>query len=380
MTDWAAFTGFTGLVLAVLLSLAHLSRGIPHRDGVDSLSLDDNADERAPPTRRSDSLASDALSNDAESTPEPRPRERNDDRVENGSRPDSPRTDAVQTEPNHGEATRGDSRRTNQTRTDAGRSDSIPGDSTSNSTPQNSTNSQESVERHESAALAESQSLEPLEPTDNTESADSSATEPTMPDLGASSADLPPHLLLANVAISQALLGGLLGLGAWYAQIPPAALGLSFADVPTKLALGVALGVSLYAVNRLGSSVSKQFGFAPDEELRASLTPQSTMGWVLLFVVALPLIAGFEELLFRGALVGAVAAGFDVSPWLMASLSSVAFGLGHGAQGRLGIVVTGLLGFVLAAAFVLTESLLVVVVAHYLVNALEFVGHELLGW
>lgn len=51
-----------------------------------------------------------------------------------------------------------------------------------------------------------------------------------------------------------------------------------------------------------------------------------------------------------------------------------------GAQGRLGIIVTGLLGFVLAAAFVLTESLLVVVVAHYLVNALEFAGHELFGW
>ncbi|MCH7661371.1 MAG: CPBP family intramembrane metalloprotease domain-containing protein, partial [Euryarchaeota archaeon] len=38
-----------------------------------------------------------------------------------------------------------------------------------------------------------------------------------------------------------------------------------------------------------------------------------------------------------------------------------------------------MLGFVLAAAFILTESLLVVVVAHYLVNALEFVVHEGFG-
>jgi membrane protease YdiL (CAAX protease family) len=44
-----------------------------------------------------------------------------------------------------------------------------------------------------------------------------------------------------------------------------------------------------------------------------------------------------------------------------------------------GVVVTGVLGFVLAAAFVLTGSLLAVVVAHYLVNALEFVVHEGLG-
>jgi hypothetical protein len=43
------------------------------------------------------------------------------------------------------------------------------------------------------------------------------------------------------------------------------------------------------------------------------------------------------------------------------------------------IVVTGGLGFVLAGAFIITGSFLVVFVAHYLVNALEFLVHELLG-
>jgi membrane protease YdiL (CAAX protease family) len=60
----------------------------------------------------------------------------------------------------------------------------------------------------------------------------------------------------------------------------------------------------------------------------------------------------------------------------LAACSSVAFAFGHGAQGRAGIVVTGALGFVLAAAFVVTGSLVTVVVAHYLVNALEFVVNE----
>jgi membrane protease YdiL (CAAX protease family) len=78
-------------------------------------------------------------------------------------------------------------------------------------------------------------------------------------------------------------------------------------------------------------------------------------------------------------LVGGFAAGFGLSPWPLAVLSSVAFALGHGAQGPLGMVVTGLLGFALAAAFVLTGSLLAVVVAHYLVNALEFLGAEYRG-
>jgi membrane protease YdiL (CAAX protease family) len=90
----------------------------------------------------------------------------------------------------------------------------------------------------------------------------------------------------------------------------------------------------------------------------------------------LPLIAGFEEFLFRGVLVGALSTGFGLSPWALAVASSAAFALGHGAQGPAGVVVTGTLGFVLAAAFVLTGSLLVVVVAHYLVNALEFLVHE----
>jgi membrane protease YdiL (CAAX protease family) len=91
----------------------------------------------------------------------------------------------------------------------------------------------------------------------------------------------------------------------------------------------------------------------------------------------LPLIALSEELLFRAALIGVPAAGFAVSPWLLAVGSSLLFALGHGAQGRVGIVVTGVLGFALAAGYILTGSLLVVVAAHYVVNAMEFLLHEL---
>jgi membrane protease YdiL (CAAX protease family) len=177
--------------------------------------------------------------------------------------------------------------------------------------------------------------------------------------------------MLANVAVSQGIFASLLLLAAWYTSIPAAALGV---DVPTldALALGIALGLTLFAVNELGTYV----GLGGGETLRTSLAPDTAVGWAALLLLVLPLVAGFEELLFRGVLVGAVAAGFGVSPWLLAVLSSVAFALGHGAQGPTGVVVTGLFGFVLAAAFVLTGSLLVVVVAHYLVNALEFLVNE----
>jgi len=183
--------------------------------------------------------------------------------------------------------------------------------------------------------------------------------------------------LLANVAVSQGAFGCLLLAGAWFTEIPIAAFGVSAPVVsPETVGVGIALGGGLYVANEFGATVGERLGVGADEGLREALAPGSLGGWAVLLFVVLPIIAGFEELLFRGVLVGVFAAGFGLSPWLLAALSSVAFALGHGAQGPAGVVVTGVLGFVLAAAFVLTGSLLVVVVAHYLVNALEFVVHE----
>ncbi|MFC7204338.1 CPBP family intramembrane glutamic endopeptidase [Haloferax namakaokahaiae] len=309
MTEWATFAGFTGVVLTVLLSLAHLSRDVPS----------DIADARGESSRA-----------------------------------------------------RGESRRT-ETGLDTRRADSAP-DFDTDETRADGFDIQPATPEHATEFFPVGVNVTHLSEQDLGAAGYDS---PSAPNPGA---DIPPYVLLANVIVGQALLGALLAMGAWYSGIPLSALGLSSADLPTMVGLGIALGLSLYAANRVGATASRQFGFAPDESLRASLTPESTRGWLLLFLVALPLIAGFEELLFRGALIGAAAAGFGLSPWLMAALSSVAFGIGHGAQGRLGILVTGLLGFVLGAAFVLTGSLVVVIVAHYLVNALEFVGHELFDW
>ncbi|QOS10939.1 Abi/CAAX domain protein [Haloferax gibbonsii] len=347
MTDWAAFAGFTGLVLAVLLSLAHLSRGVPHAEGTGSDALDAPA---APGDGASDSDSRATAAGDSVSTA-----------AESDETDHSAELDTVSLA-------------------------SFSVDSTDASPrPESSTPAEGDVadDDHADVDAGPESDSEPESDADSdraTPPGVTAAPVSAVSERSGSAEDLPPHLLLANVALSQAFLGGFLGLGAWYAGVPAAALGLSAADLPTQLAVGAGLGLALYGANRVGSTVSERFGVAPDEAVRESLTPRTTAGWVFLFAVALPLIAGFEELLFRGALVGAVAAGFDVSPWLMAAVSSAAFGAGHGAQGRLGIIVTGLLGFVLAAAFVLTESLLVVVVAHYLVNALEFAGHELFGW
>ena len=186
-----------------------------------------------------------------------------------------------------------------------------------------------------------------------------------------------PVVLLVNVAFSQGLFAVLLVAAAWYTGIPASAFGAGPEAVgPGALAVGLGFGVVLSAGNGLAGAAASTLGHDPSEDLRTMLAPDSLAGWALLLGVVLPLIAGFEELLFRGALVGVLSAGFGWSPWLLAVVSSVAFALGHGAQGSVGVAVTGLLGFVLAAGYIITGSLLVVVVAHYLVNAVEFVAYE----
>lgn len=190
---------------------------------------------------------------------------------------------------------------------------------------------------------------------------------------------LSPAALLANVALTHGLFASLLVGGVVYFAIPATTFGVDPAPagpLARSLAIGLAFGTVLWAANETGARLADAIGVGYDETLRQRLAPDSLGGWALLLGVVLPIIAVGEELLFRGALIGVPAAGFGVSPWALAVVSSVAFALGHGAQGRAGVVVTGLLGFVLAAGFVLTGSLLVVIVAHYVVNALEFLLHE----
>jgi membrane protease YdiL (CAAX protease family) len=188
--------------------------------------------------------------------------------------------------------------------------------------------------------------------------------------------------LLANVALTQGLFGAVLAVGAWYYEIPWAALGLTETAVGSgtlALAVGIGFGVLLWTANELSATAADAVGAGYDESLREMLAPDSVPGWLLLLGVILPIIAVVEELLFRAALIGVPAAGFGIHPLALAIFSSAMFALGHGAQGRVGIVVTGALGFVLAGGYVLTGSLMVVVIAHYLVNALEFVVHEGIG-
>ena len=206
--------------------------------------------------------------------------------------------------------------------------------------------------------------------------------EPPRAGADAEPLNLSTGMLLANVALTQGLVGLAIAAGLWWFEIPGTAVGIT-ADpwsfgLPAVL-LGLGFGFALWLGNEVAAGLADAAGATYDEAVRSMLAPDTLGGWVVLLGLVLPTVAVVEELLFRAALIGVPAAALGVSPWLLAGLSSVAFALGHGAQGRVGIVVTGVLGLVLAAGYVLSGSLLVVVVAHYVVNAMEFAVHEAVG-
>lgn len=196
--------------------------------------------------------------------------------------------------------------------------------------------------------------------------------EPTRPAMAVLESD---RLLAVNVLASHGLLLGGLGGLLWLTAVPPVAVG-AIPVLVGDVAMGVGLGVTLAAGNEASARLADRVGLDHDELLRARLAPESPTGWLSLLIVVLPLVAAAEELLFRGALIGGLAVGFGLPVWGLVAASSALFGLGHGLQGQAGVVVTTGLGLALGAAFVVTGSLAVVVIAHYLVNAIEFGVNE----
>lgn len=182
-----------------------------------------------------------------------------------------------------------------------------------------------------------------------------------------------PSVLYANVVGTQTVVVALVAVAAWLASIPIDVFGLdSLTPLTDAVLAGTVVGLALFVASVVGTRVLSRAGVTYSETLRDALEPRTTGEAVALYGVALPAVSVGEELLFRGVLVGAIAIGFDVSPWLPAVGSSALFGYAHSAQGTAGVVATGVLGLVLAGLFIVTDSLLAVVGAHYVVNAMEF--------
>ena len=76
-----------------------------------------------------------------------------------------------------------------------------------------------------------------------------------------------------------------------------------------------------------------------------------------------------EELIFRGFLVFLLLAIFPVIPiYFIILIPSVIFGIGHSYQGLQGVIKTGGFGALLMCLFLVTDSLLLAILLHFLTD------------
>jgi membrane protease YdiL (CAAX protease family) len=106
----------------------------------------------------------------------------------------------------------------------------------------------------------------------------------------------------------------------------------------------------------------------PPAQATLALLPR-TPGERRLFTLV-GLTAGIcEEWLYRAFFLAVVAALAGGPPeWVLVAVAAVAFGLAHAYQGVGGIVLTGVLGGVLAALYLSTGSLLLPVLLHAVID------------
>jgi membrane protease YdiL (CAAX protease family) len=147
-------------------------------------------------------------------------------------------------------------------------------------------------------------------------------------------------------------------------------VGLRAPANPLWYAAGLAIVALLLAVSGAGrGDVSKHYASA----IRP-VVPQTGADWIW-FVPLAASAALCEEFLYRGyALTQIAALSHSVVAGVV--ISSIAFGLGHAYQGRIGMAGAALTGMLYAALFVIGGSLLPCMLAHFLQ---DIVGASLLS-
>lgn len=145
-------------------------------------------------------------------------------------------------------------------------------------------------------------------------------------------------------------------LVAWVVGLAAAGLAVTFAVRAAAIRLGIA-----------------------DTPLLEVVLPR-TPGERLAFVGVSAAAGIGEELAYRGYVLG-VLAGVTGSPWLAAAAAAAAFGMVHAYQGLLGVVRTGIVGFLLAAPVILAGSIWPAILAHALFDVLagSVLGERLLS-
>jgi hypothetical protein len=141
------------------------------------------------------------------------------------------------------------------------------------------------------------------------------------------------------------------------------------------LALALAVFVQLLsglAIEQIAQWVTHQ---APDTSKLQGMVGN----WPrLLFFIAVSWLVGglVEEVVFRGFIIGYGTSIFgEKFKWLLAIASSAIFGYSHLYQGAAGMLLTGIVGFILASAYIASrKNLPLVMLAHGFIDTISMVG------
>ncbi len=169
------------------------------------------------------------------------------------------------------------------------------------------------------------------------------------------------RLVFIALLIGLGLLSGedprLLG---WHPQHP-------WQDMALGLALGVGMPLVLFYPSRWIETHHPQW--YSDVVLR-SIRPRNQREWPWVVLALLP-VAIMEELLFRSLLLGAFIPHVNILYFVIGV--SILFGLLHLPQGEWGVIGVILVSVILSLVFLWRESVLVVIVAHWLMNVMQLV-------
>ena len=166
---------------------------------------------------------------------------------------------------------------------------------------------------------------------------------------------------------------GWMGLFIGTREVGRELMGLGSAGWFSTLSWAVALTAAIHLLLLAFFFARRSLGIR-ESPILEQLLPESPLEKVLFSLLSVSAGIG-EELAFRGFAVPALTL-VGGSEWLAVFLSSVAFGLLHGYQGWLGILRTGMMGFLLAVSFVFSGSLWPAIIAH---AALDLVSGLILG-
>jgi hypothetical protein len=183
--------------------------------------------------------------------------------------------------------------------------------------------------------------------------------------------EVPFNLMLAPLenAFRLFLIVFCLGLGR-LSGLPPDQLGWVVSSPLAEVSIGLVFGLSVqsllhpvtrWAVDRFGEEI-----YSP--MVIRNILPANNREWVLVPLALLP-AALVEELLFRSLLLGGLSVVWP--PLLLALLGALLFGVMHVPQKLLGVLMTGVVGFLLSLLFLWRWTLLSVFVAHYTINVLQ---------